>query len=192
MKKYTLLVLFVLSMAFKGFSQEDTLIVPVAKTQTLLEEMLSSTGYMLKKEVIPAGTFRSYALDVVKVSNLETFQTFSGIRITQGFPAGTLSKQGISVKTYLDSKEVDNLLATLAYMSTITKMQSFPANYTEIFFNSLGGSQLVLYIAQPTPTTKKWGLAYQINMNVNKSFTNLYINDIETLSKLLTEAKAKF
>jgi hypothetical protein len=175
-----------------GFSQSDSLIIPMAKNQTLLEQTLNSVDFLLKKEVIPAGNLRGYTFDVMKVSNLENFQQVSGIRINQDFPAGTLSKQAISIKTYLDSKEVEDLLTTLNYMRTVVKMTGYPENYTEIYFNSLSGSQLVLYISQPSPMLKRWGLAFQINTNINKTFTNLYINDIDSLITLLEAAKAKF
>jgi hypothetical protein len=175
-----------------SYAQTDSLIIPAAKNQTLLEETLNSTGYLLKKEVKPVGSLRGYNFDVLKVSNLETFQTVSGVRITQDFGAGVMSKQPISIKSYLDSKEVDGLLTTLNYMRTIVKMQSFPENYTEILFNSLAGAQLVLFISQPQPGVKRWGLAFQINTNVAKTFTNLYINDIDSLIALLEDANKKF
>jgi hypothetical protein len=173
-------------------AQNDSLVIPQAKNQTLLEQTLYTTGYLLKKEVIPAGSLRGYNFDVMKVSNLENFQTVSGIRITQEFGAGVLSKEATSIKSYLDYKEVDGLLTTLNYMSTVVKLQSFPENYTEIFFNGKAGNQLVLYISQPSAGVKRWGLAFQIHTDIPKTFTNLYINDIDGLIILLEAAKKKF
>jgi hypothetical protein len=49
-----------------------------------------------------------------------------------------------------------------------------------------------LYISQPSADVKRWGLAFQINTNINKTFTNLYINDIDGLITVLEAAKAKF
>jgi hypothetical protein len=176
----------------QSFAQSDSLVIPVAKNQTLLEQTLYTTGNLLKKEVIPAGSLRGYTFDVMKISNLENFQTVSGIRITQEFAAGALGKEATSVKSYLDFKEVDGLLTTLNYMRTIVKLQSFPENYTEIIFNGLAGSQLVLYISQPSAGVKRWGLAFQINTDIPKTFTNLYINDIDGLITVLEAAKKKF
>lgn len=192
MYKFLLTALLLAGFGKISLAQTDSLIIPVAKNQTLIEQFLNTPGYLLKKEVVPAGNLRGYVFDVMKVSNLENFQAVSGIRITQDFGAGGISKQPISIKTYLDSREVDGLLTTLQYMRTIVKMQSFPENYTEILFNTLAGAQLVLYISQPQPGVKRWGLAFQINTDVPKTFTNLYINDIDSLIALLEAAKKKF
>ena len=192
MRKIFYLVSLIILFTNQISAQSDSLIIPQAKNQTLLEQTLNATGYLLKKEVIPAGSMRGYNFDVMKVSNLETFQSVSGIRITQDFAAGVLSKQPISIKSYLDFKEVDGLITTLIYMRTIVKSQGFPENYTEIYFNSLSDAQLVLFISQSQPGVKRWGLAFQINTNVGKSFTNLYINDIDSLITLLEAAKKKF
>ena len=192
MYKLLFTALLLACLGHSTYAQTDSLVIPVAKNQTLIEQFLNTTGFLIKKEVIPAGNLRGYTFDVIKVSNLENFQSVSGIRITQDFSAGMISKQPISIKTFLDSREVDGLLTTLSYMRTIVKMQSFPENYTEILFNGLGGSQLVLYLSQPAQSIKRWGLAFQINTDVPKTFTNLYINDIDSLIALLEAAKKKF
>jgi len=126
MMKHHLLALCLL-IAAGAFAQNDSLVIPVARNQTLLEQTLNSTGFLLKKEVIPAGNLRGFTFDVLKVSNLENFQTVAGVRITQDYPAGTMGKQATS-----------------------------------------------------------------LNTDINKTFTNLYINDIDTLIGLLQAAKSKF
>lgn len=153
-----------------------------------LDSAISATGYLCKYEVLQTANFKSLRFDAVRHSNLENFNTVSGVKFIYKIQSGKDLK---NMSAYIDRKEVEGLIITLQYMRTMLKSKTMPGNYTEIKFTAVCGFQVSLYTIVNDKNSLSWKFAVQANIQNEKSYLECTLDDIALLEEALSSLKNK-
>ena len=108
-----------------------------------LEDFSETSGSLIKKEFTDVGKLRSVKIQLLKITNLATNISQSGLRIE--------SQGVITHVAFLDADEIDAFLKTIDYITDNVLDTDPSGNYTEYNFISRGG-----FSAGAFNYSKKW------------------------------------
>jgi len=157
-------------------------------TKTKLEEAIFTKDFLFKQEIFTVENIPNFRIDAVKITNLENFNSTSGLRIVHRIPIG---KELKIVYNYIDAQEIDGLAMTLQYMKTILKSKTIPNNYTEIKFTTTAGFQVMLYTILNDKNNLRWKFSVIANVQNDKSYLECTTDDIVILEEALSSLKNK-
>ena len=157
-------------------------------TKTKLEEAIFTKDFLFKQEIFTVENIPNFRIDAVKITNLENFNSTSGLRIVHRIPIG---KELKIVYNYIDAQEIDGLAMTLQYMKTILKSKTIPNNYTEIKFTTISGFQLALSTILNDQNKLDWSFVVQTKIANERTTVQLSFDDIDKLQKTIAQAKSK-
>jgi hypothetical protein len=157
-------------------------------TKTKLEDAISTKDFLYKQEVFTVENIPNFRMDAVKITNLENFNSTSGLRVVHRKQVG---KEQKTFYNFIDAQEIDGLAMALQYMKTILKSKTIPSNYTEIKFTTLSGFQLMLSTILDVQNKLDWSFVVQTNIENEKTVVQLSVDDIDKIQKTLDQAKSK-
>lgn len=172
-----ILLLFILNYSFISsvFSQNG---LEVKKSQSKLETFTSKSGTLIKQEFTDIGQVKSCKVQVLKVKDLITGESFSGVRLEV---STTYSEKS----TLLDSDELTGLLNSLTLIKDKI-LPTTPTIYTEIVYKSRGGFQAGCY-----SNKQDWSLFLKIDQYDDKSYIWCKSDDLDNVISVLSNAKTK-
>lgn len=179
--KKNLLAIFLLFSLTIGMAQQMAY-------STKIEEAVNTTGFLFKQEVFSLKNISLFRADALKITNIETFKSTSGLRIIQSIQVG---KKQATLHSYIDAQEIDGLITALQYISTILKNPTMPSNYTEIKYNTLSGFQVKLYTMLNDQGKLAWRLTVCSKISEPASLREVPLNEISSLQDVFKQAKQK-
>lgn len=175
MKRIFLLSFFLYSHIGTAFSQNES---ETKKSQSKLEAFTGKSGTLIKKEFTDIGAVKNCHVQVLKVTDLISGESFSGVKLE--VPATYEDKT-----TLLDSDELSGLLNSLNLIKDKI-LNTTPEIYTEIVYKSRGGFQAGCFRSK-----NDWSLFLKIDQYDDKSYILCKSEDLDRLVSILSNAKAK-
>lgn len=175
MKRILLLSFFLNSLIGTAFSQNGS---EAKKNQSKLEAFTNKSGTLIKKEFTNIGVVKNCQVQVLKVTDLISGDSFSGVKLE--VPAAYGDKS-----TLLDSDELAGLLNSLNLIKDKI-LNTTPEIYTEIVYKSRGGFQAGCFRSK-----NEWSLFLKIDQYDDKSYIWCKPEDLDKLISILSNAKAK-
>jgi len=175
MKRILLLFIFLYSLNGTAFSQTGS---EAKKSQSKLEAFTSKSGTLIKKEFTDIGAVKNCQVQVLKVTDLLSGESFSGVKLEVPGTYGDKS-------TLLDSDELSGLLNSLNLIKDKI-LNTTPEIYTEIVYKSRGGFQAGCFRSKT-----EWSLFLKIDQYDDKSYVWCKPEDLDKLISILSNAKAK-
>jgi len=155
---------------------------------TKIEQAVFTKNFLFKQEVFSVDNIPAFRIDAIKITNLENFSITNGLKVVQKVQIG---KELKTFNNYIDIDEIDGLITSLQYMTTILKSKTIPSNYTEIKFATKSGFQVMLFTVLNIQNKLDWSFTVQTNIANDKTLVVLTNDDVDKLQKTLTQAKSK-
>ncbi len=124
MKRYFLTVIL-LVIGLDIYAQSPTEKVNTQKSN--LETFSEQSGSFSKKEIIELGRVAGVTVSIIKITDLVSTKTVSGVKFT-GYSTGTYSS---SKTAFIDKDEVDNFLKSVSYITEKVFDTPIPTNDEE-------------------------------------------------------------
>lgn len=167
--------------ASASFAKNDT-------AATKIEQAVNTRNSLFKQEVFSVENIPAFRIDAIKITNLEKFEITNGLKVAYKHQSG---KEIHSLYNFIDEDEIDGLITSLQYMSTLLRSKSIPSGYTEIKFISRSGFEVMLYTILNDSNKLDWAFVAQPDIKVDRSLVALQTDDIEKLKKTFSQAKSK-
>ena len=175
MKRILLLSFFFNSLIGTAFSQNGS---EAKKSQSKLEAFTNKSGTLIKKEFTDIGVVKNCQVQVLKVTDLISGESFSGVKLEVPAAYGDKSK-------LLDSDELTGLQNSLDLIKDKI-LNTTPEIYTEIVYKSRGGFQAGCFRSK-----NEWSLFLKIDEYDDKSYIWCKPDDLDKLTSILSNAKAQ-
>lgn len=175
MKRILLLSIFSYAYIGVAFSQNGT---ESPKSQSKLEVFTSKSGTLIKKEFTDIGTVKTCEVKVLKVTDLISGESFSGVKLSTQTTYGDKS-------TLLDSDELDGLLKSLNLIKEKI-LNTTPEIYTEVVYKSRDGFQAGCYNDK-----NNWSLFLKIDQYDDKTYIWCKSEHLDKMMLILSDAKTK-
>lgn len=160
----------------------------IENSKTKIEVAVNTRDFLYKQEVFSVDNIDAFRIDALKITNLESFNIVSGLRVVHRIKIG---KEFKTFYNYIDATEIDGLITTLRYVKTILKSKTTPNNYTEIKYTTLAGFQFMLSTILNDQSKLDWKFTVQTNTTNAQTNISLTNDEIDKLLKTLEQAKTK-
>ena len=178
---FVLACLLFLGLNFQIALSQDASSKVAEREKSNLEKFSLRSGTLVEKNFTDLGVIKTIQVQSLRVTDLLTKASFSGIRFEQA----TSNRYRSANITFLDQDEIDGLAKSIRYILD-TVMSSRKPGYTEIQFTSRGGFALGCY-----SEAKGWQPYIQISKYDKESMLTLFSSDLNELLLLLDKTKSK-
>ncbi|HVW97487.1 MAG TPA: hypothetical protein VHA56_16055 [Mucilaginibacter sp.] len=178
MKKVIFTLSLVLSVIYSFCQVKKADEAPKSKLETFSE----SSGSMVKKEYFEIDKVKGVKFQVLKLTNVSTGTTLSGLRL-EAESGGSFS----STKTaFLDADELDGLIKALTYVNESVLNTPVPANDVEFNFHARSGFSAGVFNYR-----NKWLGYVKLERFDSQSQFDFAAEDFQKVVEIIKSAKTK-